>query len=49
VTFGRHLLAFLHASDDDQAAVHNQQAAMIHGGLGSVFGDRFPVHERHLC
>src|ERR1019366_8208156 len=40
---GRHLLAFFHASHDDQATVRNQQAAMIHGGLGSVFADRFPL------
>src|ERR1039458_6529604 len=40
---GRHLLAFFHASYDDQAAVRNQQAAVIHGGLGSVFADRFPL------
>ena len=42
-----YLPAFFHASDDDQAGARNQQAAMIHcglgGGLGSVFVDRFPL------
>src|SRR6202158_5026866 len=40
--FGGHLLGFFHASYDDQAAVGNQQAAMIHGGLGSIVADGFP-------
>src|SRR5208337_3270319 len=40
--FGGYLLALFHASNDDQAAVRNQQAAVVHGGLGSVFADRFP-------
>src|SRR5208337_5075132 len=30
------------ASHHDEAAVRNQQAAMIHGGRGSLFADRFP-------
>src|ERR1700720_2314851 len=40
--FGGHLLAFFHASDDDQAAMCHQQAAMIHGGVGSVLAQCFP-------
>src|SRR5258708_3536179 len=39
---GGHLLAFFHASYKDQAAVCNQQSAVIHGGLRSIIADRFP-------
>src|SRR5208282_2980387 len=39
---GSHLLAFFHAAHDDQAAVGNQEAAMIHGGVGGVVADSFP-------
>src|SRR5271166_2999606 len=40
--FGGYLLAFFHAAYDHQAAARDQQAAMIHGGFGSVLADRFP-------
>src|SRR5258708_3576862 len=39
---GGHLLAFFHASYKDQAAVCNQQSAVIHGGVRSIIADRFP-------